>query len=355
MIILKMYVMSNKQILNGLSIILILWFTGCTGKKTATSLSEQGIPVKIQEIKPSVEENQNDYVGIVEESISVPVSFLTSGQVTKVFVSEGQKVHKGQLLAELNSSNYQSMYQISRSKEKQAEDAYKRLSDLYKKESLPEIKFIEVQTGVEQARSATQISLKNLNDCKLYSPMNGVIGTRSIELGMNILPAVTVFKVVKIDKVFVKISVPENEISKIKTGQHAQISVTALDNESFEGVIEEKGVMANPLSHTYDIKIALSNPKEKLMPGMVCKVLIHHKSPTDQVVVPANVIQIDRSGQKYVLVADVNTKKVVKKFVNVGAPYQNGVIITSGLQTGDQLIIEGYQKISETSAIQIVK
>lgn len=347
--------MNNKLILRGLIIIMMLWFTGCKEKKNPTSASEERVIVKVQQIKPSNNEQQNDYVGIVEESISVPVSFLTNGQVTRVYVTEGQRVKKGQLLAELNSSNYQSMYQISRSKEKQAEDAYTRLSDLYKKQSLPEIKYIEVQTGVEQARSATQIALKNLHDCKLYAPMDGIIGARSIEIGMSIMPTVTVFKLVKIDKVNVKISVPENEVSKIKTGQKAQISVTALDNEQFEGKIEEKGVMANPLSHTYDIKIALSNPKEKLMPGMVCKVAIHNNNSTNQVVVPSNVIQIDKDGQQYLLIADTITKKVMKRVVKVGAPYQNGVIITTGLQAGDQLIIEGYQKVSENSTIQIAK
>jgi RND family efflux transporter MFP subunit len=347
--------MNKKLIFKGLATILILWFTGCNENKVPTSASGEGVLVKVQEIKPSNEDHQNDYVGIVEESISVPVSFLTNGQVTKVYASEGQKVKKGQLLAELNSSNYQSMYQISRSKEKQAQDAYKRLSDLYKKESLPEIKYIEVQTGVEQARSATQIALKNLNDCKLYAPMTGIIGARSIEIGMSIMPTVTVFKLVKIDKVYVKISVPENEISKMKAGQKAQISVTALDNEKFEGTIEEKGVMANPLSHTYDIKIALSNPKEKLMPGMVCKVTTHNNNSTDQVVVPSNVIQIDKAGKKYLFITDANTKKVMKRYVTVGTPYRNGVIITTGLQAGDQLIIEGYQKVSENSSIQIVK
>lgn len=347
--------MDNKLIYKGLTILMILGFTGCNEKKNPISASEQGIPVKVQEIRFSNKDIQNSYVGMVEESISVPVSFLTNGQVTKVYVAEGQKVRKGQLLAELNSSNYQSMYQISRSKEKQAEDAFKRLSDLYKKESLPEIKYIEVQTGVEQARSATQIALKNVSDCKLYAPMAGIIGSRSIEVGMSIMPAVTVFKLVKIDKVFVKVSVPENEISKTKTGQKAIINVTALDNEQFEGKIEEQGVMANPLSHTYDIKIALANRGEKLKPGMVCKVALDNNTSTDQVVVPSNVIQTEKNGQQYLFVVANKTNKVTKKYVKVGVPYRNGVIITSGLQTGDQLIIEGYQKLSENTTIQIVK
>jgi len=160
---------------------------------------------------------------------------------------------------------------------------------------------------------------------------------------------------VKIDKVFVKVSIPENEISKIKTGNRAKLSVKALNDEQFEGLITEIGVIANPLSHTYDIKIAISNPQEKLMPGMVCAVTILSNTSTVQVIIPSNVIQIDEENQKYVFIADANSNKVMKKFVEVGSPYNNGIIITKGLQIGDQLIVEGYQKINENSTIQIIK
>lgn len=347
--------MNNKMIINGIAISVLLWLTSCNIKEAGNSDSEQAYPVKVQQIGLTQDNQQNFYVGIVEESVSVPVSFLINGLVEKVYVTEGQKVKQGQLLAELDNSNYKSMYEMSLSKQKQAEDAYNRLSDLYKKGSLPEIKFIEIQTGLDQARSATQITLKNLGDCKLYAPMDGIIGSRSIEPGMSILPAVTVFKLVKIDKVFVKVSIPENEISKINTGQQAQISVTALGNEQYAGKIQEKGVMASPISHTYDIKIALSNPEGHLMPGMVCKVALYNNTSSDKVVVPANVIQMDKYGQKYLFVADPNTNKVKIKYVKVSFPYGNGVIVTSGLVVGDQLITEGYQKVSENSLIQIVK
>jgi len=285
----------------------------------------------------------------------VPSSFSTVGQVEKVYVAEGDRVKKGQLLAELNSSNYQNMYQISLAKEKQAEDAYNRLSDLYKKGSLPEIKYIEIQTSLEQAKSSTQIALKNLNDCKLYAPMNGVVGRRNIEPGMNVIPTSTVFDIVKIDKVFIKVSIPENEISKIKKGEKAQVTVAALDNESFEGVIEEKGVMANPLSHTYDVKIAIANTNEKLFPGMVCNVSINQETTKGQIVIPQQSIQVDGNGKKYVYVTDAQKEHAMAREVETGILKNKGVVISKGLQVGEMIIVEGYQRLSENSPIEIVK
>lgn len=346
--------MNSKLIRTGIAAIILTGMIGCNREKKNPD-QNQGIPVKIQKIELPNETMPNYYVGIVEESVSVPVSFLSMGQAANVYVTEGQKVRKGQLLAELDNSSYRSLYQISLAKQKQAEDAFNRLADLYKKGSLPEIKYIEIQTGVEQAQLATKMALKSVDDCKLYAPMTGIIGKRSIEPGMNVMPAVPVFKLVKIDKVFVKVSIPENEISKIKIGDRAKFSVKALNDEPFEGTIFEKGVMANPLSHTYDIKIALSNPQEKLMPGMVCSVELLNNASTNQIVIPSDVIQINEKNQRYVYVADTSNNKVLKKYVEVGSPYNNGIIIMNGLLIGDQLIVEGYQKISENTTIQIVK
>ncbi len=313
------------------------------------------VKVKLQQIATSSGSAEQPYIGMVEESLSVPLSFLITGNVDRVLVSEGQDIKKGQLLAVMNSENYQNTYQIATSKEKQAIDAFNRLESMYKSGSLPEVKFVEIQTGLEQARSLVAISKKNLNDCKLYSPMDGTIGKRMIEPGMSVIPGNPVFQLVKIEKVYATVPIPENEIASIKKGQKAYIQVAALGNKSFEGIIEEKGVMSNPLSHTYNIKIILNNPQKLLQPGMVCNVAIHSNSSTNQVVIPSNVIQIDKNGQKYVFIADANASKVMKKYVEVGSPYQNGIIITSGLQAGDQLIIEGYQKVSENTIIQIIK
>ena len=237
-------------------------------------LKNQAIGVKVQTVKDACDTVQNYYVGVVEESISIPLSFLTSGTIEQVMADEGTHVKKGQLLASLNSDNYRNALQLAAAKEKQAKDAFNRLSEVYKNGSLPEVKMVEMETGLEQANAAAQIATKNLADCKLFSPANGIIGKRSIEPGMNVIPGITVLTIVKIDKVFIRVSIPENEIVSTNVGQQALIRVPALKDITFKGLIEQKGVMANPLSHTYDIKIAIQNPEEILRPGMVCNVII---------------------------------------------------------------------------------
>jgi RND family efflux transporter MFP subunit len=333
--------------------IVALILHGCHNGEKSVGLAEPIIGVKVQAVKDARDTVQNYYVGVVEESIAIPLSFLTSGTIEQVLADEGTHVKMGQLLASLNSENYRNALQMTAAKQKQAKDAYDRLSEVYKKGSLPEVKMVEMETGLQQANAAAQIATKNLVDCKLYSPASGIIGKRSIEPGMNVIPGITVITLVKIDKVFIRVSIPENEIVNTNLGQKALIRVPALKDRTFQGLIEQKGVMANLLSHTYDIKIAIQNPEEILRPGMVCNVIITGSSPQKGISIPQQSVQVDEEGEKYVFTVDSATNHVVRKVIEINELSSNGnVLVTKGLHKGDLLVMEGYQKINTNTPVQ---
>jgi RND family efflux transporter MFP subunit len=327
-------------------------FAACSNKKV-TETQEKIIPVKVMEIAATTTANRQNYVGTVEESVAVSLSFSSMGTVEQVFVSEGQKIDKGQLLATLNAATVQNAYEAAQAKLSQAQDAYDRLAKVHDNGSLPDIKFAEVEAGLQQAKSMAAISKKSLDDCRLYAPRNGVIAVRSIEAGSSVNPAQAAFKLVAVDRVNVKIAVPENEIGKISEGQEARIEVSALDNAVFAGKVDMKGVDANALSHTYKVKIGVNNPNARLLPGMVCKVETAHTSSLQQsaVVVPSRTIQISADGRHFVWLADGNVAK--RQFVKTGDLNDNGIVIVDGLSAGDNLIVEGFQKVSEGMKVSI--
>lgn len=335
-----------------LSIVAILFcvFAACSPKK-GNQTQEKTIPVKVMEITALQTVGSKNYVGTVEEFVAVSLSFPLMGTVEEVFVQEGQQVNKGQLLAVLNTATANNSYQVSLAKLRQAQDAYDRLIKVHENGSLPDIKFVEVETGLQQAKSMAEIAKKNLDDCKLYAPRNGVIATRNIEVGSSVNPATSVFKLVSIDKVFVKIPVPENEIGAIAEGQTAKVIVAALDNAVFSGKIEMKGVSANTMSHTYEAKIGINNPQSKIIPGMVCKVSLAGDSNTAEIVIPNRSVQISADGKRYVWLAENNIAK--RRFVKTGNLTDYGITVIEGLSTGDSLIIDGFQKLSEGMKISI--
>jgi len=122
----------------------------------------------------------------------------------------------------------------------QAQDAYDRLKPMHENGTLPEIKWVEVETGLSQAKSATAIAKKGLDDTKLYAVTAGVIGKKSIQEGENVFPNITVFELFDISKVHVKIPVPEDEISSFKKGDQATITVGAI-SKTINGIVREIG------------------------------------------------------------------------------------------------------------------
>jgi RND family efflux transporter MFP subunit len=320
-------------------------------KKAEQVKQEKVIPVKVLTVGLSDKSNSRNYTGTVEESTAISLGFSSLGTVEQVFVSEGQRVQKGQLLATLNSASAQSSLDAVQATLSQAQDAYDRMVKLHDNGSLPDIKFVEVESGLQQTKSMAAIARKNLDDCKLYAPRSGVIATRSVESGAGIMPGVAAFKLVTVETVFVKISVPENEISSTAKGQEARVEVPALDNKSFTGKIELKGITANSVSHTYEVKIGIANPQSELMPGMVCKVRLQTDGQAAGIVAPSRAIQVAHDGSRFVWLADGNTVK--RRFVQTGVLGNQGVEIVSGLAVGELLVVEGFQKVSEGMRISV--
>lgn len=344
----------NKIMLTtGFVVVLNLLF-GCSSH-SSTSNEQRPMPVKVLTVETSSISMGQEYVGTIRESVAIPLSFPAAGTVVAVYVSEGQTVNKGMLLATLDEKSYRSSYQIALAKEKQAQDAYNRLSNLYQKGSLPEIKLVEIESDLQQARSTAQLAKNSLSDCKLFAPTHGVIGKRSVEPGMNVLPDYQVFSLLKINQVNAVVPIPENQIASIELGQQATVTVAALNNAIFTGKVTEKGVEADPLSHTYPIKIALQNKGEQLQPGMVCNVVVTPKTTQAMITVPQTSVMMDTENQSYVYVVNKDGRTIRKQIVQVGDAVGNGdVAISEGLRSGDEVVVAGNQKIDEQSLIQII-
>lgn len=328
------------------------FFQGCSDK--AENLNNGIVEVETEQVKHIDGSEVFAYSGTIEEAESIPLSFSVVGSVASVLVSEGDFVKKGQLLAVLNNETYKNVYEMSLASQKQAEDVYKRLLPMFKNGNLPEIKLVEVETGLQQAKSATLIAKKNLDDCNLYSPVDGIVGKRSIEPGMSAIPNYTSITLVKIEKVFARVPVSESEISSIKNGDKAKIKIGALNNSEFKGTVEEIGVMADPIAHTYKIKIGIVNTNRQIKPGMICNVTIY-KNKTNEAAglfIPSRAVLVDEQGDNFVYVVENN--KAVRKYVKTGKLLKNGVEITEGLNDGEQIVVAGQQKLVDNSSIRIV-
>jgi RND family efflux transporter MFP subunit len=356
----KKAIMNKTGFISGWSICCFLMLGMHLSCSTKTEdKGNSNIRVKVQKIEYSNGIYTKEYVGTVESENSVNVSFLTMGNIEQMTVQEGESVQKGQLLAKLNTSSAENMYNIAKATLNRARDGYDRLSALHENKSLPEVQYVEVKTALEQAESAEKIALKNLEDCNLYAPFSGVIGKRYMETGANITPGIPVYSIMNINSIKIKIAIPEREISSIRIGEKSQIIVPALNDLLFEGKVIEKGVTAHPISHTYDIKVHIENKDHQLLPGMVCKAYLTNGEGAENgtginIVVPLKSVQLDHSGKHFVWLIDKEGKAFHRE-VSIGGFIGNGITVTGGLHEGDMLVTEGYRNVSPGALVEVVK
>ena len=341
--------MQNRQhfIVVMLSTLMNLYACTNTGEKKPER--ETIVSVKTINVSSNSHVVGKNYMGTVEEEDGANVSFGVIGNVVRVMVEEGQFVGKGQAMAEVDGQNVRNAHEISAATLNQAEDAYRRLKNLYDKGTLPEIKMVEMETALAKAKAAEAISRKSVDEIVLKAPFDGYVASSSVHVGANVVPGVTGFKLVKIDRVKVSLSVPEKEIGKVNIGQKVTFSVSALGDSVFSGKIVNRGVTASIISHSYSVKVAVNNRKQKLLPGMVCKVRLENTEGDYNIVVPQQTIQI--SGQdKFVWV--VKDGKAHRQPVTTGDIIHEGVVIESGLTSGDIVIIEGQNKVCEGMSVK---
>lgn len=285
------------------------------------------------------------YAGIIEESSGTMLSFKIPGTIRTINVTEGQRVQKGQLIATLDESSLLSNYEIAKAALATAQDTYNRMKQLHDANSIPEMKWVEVENSLQAAKSSCQIAKNALADTKIYAPQSGIISQKFADAGSTAVPAAPVVKLVDVSPVKATISVPESEISQFNSGSTASIYVNAVDETTYEGTLSDKGVSADPLSRSYSVKFQTSNPDGKLLPGMLCNVTVSKPGTDEAIVVPVESILLDNENQTFVWL-DLNGK-AHKKVVQLGNYLPGGVVVESGLSDGDKLIVSGQQKVSE--------
>ncbi len=353
--------MKSRTIIGLLALSSIL--CSCSEKKVAGMLAP--VKVKTATVGTGSFRGSQSYTGTVEESNSVALSFNLGGTLKELLVDEGQVVQKGQLIGVVDAQNASNTVELSRSgvaqaeaAYKQAQDAYERMKLMHDKGSLSEIKWVEAQSTLEQALSALEgaraqerIASKGLDDTRLYAPFGGYISRKEVETGQTVSPGLPVVTLVKIDPVKVKISVPESEISNLANGAAVRIEVDALGGKTFAGRIAEKNVSADALSHTYDVKVLVSNPGHQLLPGMIAEANIPNAThqASHAILLPADIIQIDADNRTFVWT--VSGGKARQTFITTGGNIGQKVMVESGLKAGDKVIVEGQQKVSSGMSV----
>jgi len=351
----KVINMKQKDVITGWLVAFIIscmMLTGCTEK--AKKPEKKIMKVETISVGNTNLGGTKDYVGTIEEKMGSTLSFEIAGNITSIRVEEGDRVNKGQLLATINPTTVKEAHRATLTTLKQAQDAYRRFLPLHQSGTISDMKWVEIESKLEQAKAAESIARQQLSHSTLTAPFTGVIAAKNVDLGTYVLPGQPVLKLANVAQVNAKVSVPEAEISHLHVGDKVKLTVAALSGAIFWGTISEKGIDANPISHTYDVKVGITNPQGRLLPGMVCNAQVQGSATTPfYLIVPPQSVELDVDNSRFVWT--VVNGKAHQQPVTTGDFEGDGIVILSGLKAGDQVIINGQQKVSEGMKVDTTK
>ena len=327
---------------------------GCSDKKNTTHINEVQIPVLISAVEASQSLKEISLSGNIEGFKTVRLGFLVGGKINFIAANEGQMVSKDQLIASLDPTNYGIAKELADIQVNQVQDEYNRLKLMYDNNSLSESDFAKISYGLQQAKVQQKLHTKNLEDTKLYSPIEGVLLKKLCETGEITGVGIPLFVVSDIRKIKVSAFIPENELHNIRLGQTARVLVPSLDN-TFDGRIIEVGSAADVASRAFSVKIEVENRGMLIRPGMIAEVKILTGLDQEILVIPAGSILHDFNNQSFVYVIDGSAGKAFRRNVNLGRAVNNKIEVISGLKETDMVVSGGQEKLVDGSQVIITK
>ena len=232
--------------------------------------------------------------GTIESVTQVDVGTQVTGIIDKLYADYNSVVTKGQLIAEIEKTMLQSDLQSAAATVESARLAYeynltnyKRDKSLHDKSLISDyeyqtsLKDLEVsKAAYDKARADRVRAAKNLNYAEIYSPIDGIVISRDVEVGQTVVSSMNVanlYTIADLDNMQVIGNVDEADIGKVKVGQPVTFSVDAYSDMMFEGKVTQ--VRLNPTTEsnvvTYEVVVAAPNPDHKLIPGLTANLTIY--------------------------------------------------------------------------------
>jgi len=209
---------------------------------------------------------------------------------------------------------------------------------------------VEAQSKMQQAQAVYDIAKEKWEDCRLTAPGDGIIGRKSANAGETVAPRQPVVTLLDVHQIKVRVSVPEKEINDIRSESVCYIDVPAAGLTGLQGERIVKNVKSDLLTHTYDIQIHLSNPDNRILPGMIGEVRFPQEV-SKNISLPVTAVQQVAGGKHFVWT--VSDGKACQKAVQVGKTHGARIVITEGLQAGEVVVTAGYQKLSTGTNVNV--
>ncbi len=330
---------------------------GATGKASARSLNVRMGPVASRDVVYSVQA-----LGSLEAEELVRVTAEVQGAVAEVLFNEGDHVRPDTVLARIDPERYKAEAARAEAAHRRAMADWQRAdADMKRRETLAqhqlvadeELNRVRLETerlaaDAAAAKAALDIALQNLKRSDVRPSRAGSINTRSVDTGQFVQVGTVLATLVNIERLRLRFKVSEAESLRVKAGQTVAFRVASLGRRDFQAQVYHVGDVADPATRQVEVLAWVKNPGV-LKPGFFAEVLLSSQSHANAVVVPEGAVQASERGfVTYVVEGGVARQRLVQVGLRTG---DGSVEITSGLQAGEIVVIEGSDRLADGVAV----
>mgnify|MGYP002779592970 CR=1 FL=1 len=319
------------------------------GKKENTRVTV----VMAQPVQPQTFQHFVEVQGTLDSRNNINVTPKMGGNVTQVFVKEGDYVRAGQtLLVTDDATLRQNLAQLETGYEL-AKTTFERQQNLWNQKIGSEIQYLQAKNQKESVERQIATLKTQLAMARVTSPISGTVNAVNVKIGEMAAPGMPAVQVVNLADMKVEAKVADSYINNIKKGDPVTVRFPDI-GEEVKAKVTFTGQVVNPMSRTFDIEVALPNKGNKLKPNLLAIVSINDKTKPNTLVIDENLIQRTEQGDIVFVTTQENGKTVARsKKVTRGLSYNGKVEITEGLAAGDLLVTAGSQDLVDGQPVKV--
>lgn len=317
----------------------------------ADTKKDESIKVSVRELNEQIFEHFIEVTGKVEAKHDADISPESAGIIDSIFINEGQRVSKDQVLGKLNTDALERNLDEIKIQLALAKTNFQRQKNLWDQNIGSEMQFLEAKTNMESLEKRIEGIKAQLKMSEIKSPVDGIVDIVYQKEGEIGSPQTPFAKVLNMKNVKIYADVSESYLTKVHRGDKVKIRFPALGRE-LEAPILQIGNVIDPNNRTFRIRIDLKNPDGMIKPNLVSVIQIRDYMAKNAIVIPSLFIKEDFTGNYTYIVDNTQGKSRAKKvYVEPGMTNNNLTEVVTGLSAGMQVISEGYTQVSDGTSV----
>ncbi|WP_339684737.1 efflux RND transporter periplasmic adaptor subunit [uncultured Nonlabens sp.] len=326
------------------------------------SVKKDGALVSIRTINDTLYNHFIELQGSVDTKQNITLMPEMGGVLTHVYVTEGQRVSKGQRLARIDDGGISQNIEQMKVQSQLAKTTYERQERLWDQKIGSEIQYLQAKANYEAQVNAIKSMQQQLAKTIVTAPFAGVIDDVITEQGNTVSPGMTqILRIINLDNMYIEVEVPETYITSVNEGTDVEVEFPML-GETLKSKVRQTSAYINPSNRSFNIEIPVPNKNGRVKPNLTARLKINDYTSKDAILIPLAVISENQNGDQYVMIAadlqvgdQYDTAVAKRKLITTGKTTKNMIEITSGLTKGDHIIVEGARSVREEQQVRIKK